>query len=195
MTAYSVGAKRRARQNRQKWAETAECPISGVSIAAGKDAPVRAEKEAMRETLAMRCRVMRWPVDDAHMHRARDARYSTLYGRLAMDGRLDADGCEAIERFERVEREYRRHVLGANLPRPTETTAQCDDYPAFLASLTSQWMDCQAVIGSCSPDVREVFWLVTYAPADVSPHDISPVREKLLKVIAHALGRHFGLMQ
>jgi hypothetical protein len=199
MTAYTVGAKRRAKEAR-KAMQAVMCEISGVTIAATQEArPRRSERdtEAMRADLARRCRMMGWPADDDHMRTVRgDPRMGTLYGRLALVGNLgkSAEGCDdayrGLQEFDRLGRQYRRLVLGQSIPGDAETPAAGD---VDAKAIASKWVLADGHLTAQGREYRDAALHVIEAGPDVWPSDVPGRVWVKAAIVGLEMARYFGL--
>lgn len=188
--ATKAEARRRKKAAGGAWkAAEAACPISGVAISAAPTSPPEAATDAVARTLAARCALMGWKEGDK---RARDQRMGTLYGRLALAELLDEDDHEAVEKWARLDAEYRRHVLGANVPRPSDAIALSDNYQQFVRDLTDEWMAVEGVLDRHKPQRPVLAWVMEAGEA-VAPAAVPPAMLKALWLVTHALARHFKL--
>lgn len=166
--------------------------LSGVSIQAGQTSRQRATESdtwAVARCLSRRCAVMGWPDDEEHRAKARDQKLATLHGRLYLAGLLPEDAYDGVECWLDLDRDYRRIVLGARIP--TRTGKQPIDEPDPRA-LANAWMAAQGVIGRHAPELRRLFAWCLDADETVRPHSLTSADLNAVKIVAKALGRHFG---
>ena len=198
MTA-TTKARTEGEKRRSKAARAALVALSGVDVSAvGKPASARPSvAETLAPVLLRICALMGWPDTDDNRRRARDQKVATLYGRLAMLGRLGAtptgnnDAYAAYDQFARLDRQYRRTVLGAVIPGDSDTPGMADD--VSIRYLTDQWMAAQGAFGSLPPDQRRSARLVMEAGPDVAPALVTQRQAALAALGGLALARHFGL--
>jgi len=179
----------------------AACAISGVSLSAEADAQPMRETvaEALDLALRRRCAVMGWAPTPENIRRARDHRMGSLYGRLMLAGRLrrmgasdqtQDDAYRGIEELDRLSRQYRRIVLGVDIPGDATGPIDPEADPRDLAN---RWVMADAVLARAG--TRPAVEYVITAGPDTPPSIVPDAMAWLAAWGGLALARHFGFRE
>lgn len=201
-------AMTKGERNRRRYARVASvCSVTGVEISAatkprphGRPQTAETPEAARMIADAHLCRLMGWPYDEYHRARCRDQRIGTLYGRLAMLGRLGKQASEranddamlGLAEWDRLDRQYHRIVLGRAIPGDAETHADPDGLDP--RAIADRWMAAQAVLTREGPAVRDaVAMIVRPDSPDIPPASVDERTALHGSLGGLALARHFGL--
>lgn len=181
---------------------------SGRAIAPARRAKTAAaEMDEMRPALVRRCMRLRWPIDEAHLRKARDARLANAGGVLLALGWITEDRYLALAEYSALRIKWAR-LHGAPHPHPkvcpwareyaggaeqvTEaalTFAGCDDDPGKAQQAASDALRAAGGVLTCSE--ADTLNVLMDAGEEWEP-PTSPEWLAHVRLLSSKLARHFG---